>query len=101
MAIDTGFVTVSEAAARLSLSPEQIRRRLRSGKLRGRREGHQWLVEEALLSKLSKRPPNPLLSDEFIASVDKLRAEIAEYNRAQGHPPFDALEMIRRHRDEV
>lgn len=41
------LLTVSEAATRLGRSIEQVRRYLREGKLRGRRIGQQWFIEES------------------------------------------------------
>ena len=41
-----GFITVPEAAQRLSRSTEQVRRYLREGKLAGRRIGNQWFIRE-------------------------------------------------------
>ncbi len=96
-----GYVTVAEAAKRLDISVQQVRRRLRGGKLSGRREGSHWLVKEATLNESRRRPSNPLFSDEFIAEVHQLQDEIAEYNRRQGNPPIDVVELIRQHREEV
>ena len=46
--IDTdGTITVAEAAKRLHLSTEQVRRKLREGKLKGQHVGNQWFVIEA------------------------------------------------------
>jgi len=44
-----GMITVQEAARRLNRSIEQVRRYLRAGKLRGRRIGQQWFIDEASL----------------------------------------------------
>ena len=44
--IDTsGMITVAEAAKRMNLSIEQVRRKLREGKLKGQRIGNQWFVD--------------------------------------------------------
>ncbi|HLB26130.1 MAG TPA: helix-turn-helix domain-containing protein [Dehalococcoidia bacterium] len=43
------MITVQEAARRLNRSIEQVRRYLREGKLRGRRIGQQWFIDEASL----------------------------------------------------
>jgi excisionase family DNA binding protein len=101
MAIDTsGYITVAEAAERLDLSIEQVRRKLRDGKLRGHRVGNQWFVEESPLRK-AEGEPRRLIPPETIERVRRLREEVAEYNRAQGNPPIDVLELIRQHRDET
>ncbi len=43
------FVTVPEAATRLGIAPQTVKRRLKRGKLRGRQEstpqGFVWLVD--------------------------------------------------------
>ena len=97
-----GYVTVAEAAKRLDISEQQVRRKLRGGKLIGRRVGNHWLVRErALEERPFRRPANPLISDEDIEQIRRLRKEIAEYNRAQGNPPIDVVELIRQHRDEA
>lgn len=49
-----GTITVSEAARRLGRSIEQVRRYLREGKLKGRRIGQQWFIEEAALRRIHK-----------------------------------------------
>jgi excisionase family DNA binding protein len=74
MAIDTsGMITVAEAARRLHLSQEQVRRNLRDGKLRGQRVGNQWFVDEHQPSEQAE----PLISKELWAEIDALREEIA------------------------
>lgn len=45
-----GLLTVADAAAALDRSTEQVRRYLREGRLRGRRLGGQWFIEEAALT---------------------------------------------------
>jgi excisionase family DNA binding protein len=72
-----GMVTVAEAARRLGRSQEQIRRRLREGKLKGQRIGGQWFVEEASVDHLS----NKLSSKEieaFMKRVDRRRRAIRQ-----------------------
>lgn len=47
-----GLLTVAEVAERLGRSIEQVRRYLREGKLKGRRIGQQWFVEESALERV-------------------------------------------------
>jgi excisionase family DNA binding protein len=47
---DQGLVTVADAAKRLDRSTEQVRRYLREGRLRGRRMGGQWFIEQSALN---------------------------------------------------
>ena len=101
VALDTrSNVTVAEAAERLGLSNEQVRQRLRAGKLRGQRIGNRWFVEERDLRKAGKNEA-PMFAPEVIAEIHKIQDEIAEYNLAQGNPPIDVLELIRQHREEA
>ena len=100
MAIDTrGYVTVGEAAKRLHLSIEQVRRRLREGKLKGNHLGSQWFVDEKELPA-SDDSDEPLIPPETIARIDQLRRQANEYRSSRGKPPFDAAAMLRRSRDE-
>lgn len=94
--IDTnGMITVAEAARRMNLSIEQVRRKLREGRLKGRRIGGQWFVDEASLG--TRRAKEPLIPREVMAEVDKLRREVAERNPGY---VWDAVEMVQRSREE-
>ena len=55
------MVTVSEAARRLRLNPETIRRWIRSGKLRARKVGTQHMIDERDLAKFSGAASLPVL----------------------------------------
>lgn len=92
----TGMITVAEAAKRLNLSIEQVRRRLREGKLKGQRVGGQWFVLESEATR-KQRKPEPLIPRELIARVDELRRQFAERNPGY---VFDAVEAVRRSREE-
>jgi excisionase family DNA binding protein len=91
----TGMITVAEAAKRLNRSIEQVRRRLREGKLKGQRIGNQWFVEEESLKTLSAT--EPLVPKEVMAEVRRLSRRIARQNPGY---VFDPVEMVRRSRDE-
>jgi excisionase family DNA binding protein len=93
--IDTrGYVSVAEAAERLHLSPEQVRRRLREGKLKGERVGNQWFVDQDALR--DKEPFKPLIPPELMEEIKQLRREINRYNHGK---PFDVVEMLRESRE--
>ena len=99
MAIDThGYVTVSDAARHFHLSIEQVRRKLREGKLKGYRVGNQWFVDKQEL--IAGDDQAPLIPPDTIARIDELRRQANEYRASRGRPPFDAAAMIRRSRDE-
>jgi excisionase family DNA binding protein len=72
--IDTrGYVSVAEAAARLRLSPEQVRRRLRCGKLKGERVGNQWFVDSDSLTDRGQARPERLIPKELSDRIDARR----------------------------
>ncbi len=92
MAIDTsGMITVAEAAKRLKLSQEQVRRNLRDGKLRGQRVGNQWFVDER--DALTRRR-RPLIDPKLVQRIYARRAELAKRG-----PLPDIVEMLRESRD--
>ena len=62
-----GLLTVADAAIELSRSTEQVRRYLREGRLRGRRLGGQWFIEESALTTFREA-----LNDQS-SYLDKLR----------------------------
>jgi len=91
----TGMITVAEAAKRLNLSIEQVRRKLREGKLRGQRIGNQWFVEEA---ESSAKKLQPLIARDVLSDLDGVRQQIARENPGV---VYDAVAMVRKHRDEA
>ena len=62
-----GLLTVADAANELNRSTEQVRRYLREGRLRGRRFGGQWFIEESALGSFREA-----LNDQS-SFLDKLR----------------------------
>ncbi len=116
------YLTVAEAARRLSRSIEQVRRYLREGRLAGRRIGQQWFIEEAALaswrpsrgggvaSRVSEaavvyevrtmkteatREKKRLISDKLFREIDEIREKI----RAESGE-FDVVAMVREDREE-
>jgi excisionase family DNA binding protein len=95
--IDTkGMITVAEAAKRINRSIEQVRRKLREGKLKGQRIGNQWFVDEESLRAL--RADEPLLPPGFFDRVDRIQQRISDRNPDY---VFDAVEMVRQVREEA
>jgi excisionase family DNA binding protein len=84
----TGMITVAEAAKRMNRSIEQVRRKLREGKLKGQRVGNQWFVEE----EHAKPPTEPdrLISRELLERIDRTREAL--YRRTG--VTFDAVAMV-------
>ena len=70
-------VPLSEAAARLGVSVDTIRRRLRSGELAGRQVGRRTLVT---LPAEFREPP-PELAGDLVAELRAQRAELLELSR--------------------
>jgi excisionase family DNA binding protein len=93
----TGMITVAEAAKRLNLSIEQVRRKLREGKLKGQRIGNQWFVDKGTLPYRRVKGKEPLIPPAVMAEVDELRRNIADRNPGY---VWDAVEMVRRSREE-
>jgi excisionase family DNA binding protein len=90
--IDTqGMITVAEAAKRLNRSIEQVRRKLREGKLKGQRIGNQWFVDETFL----KREFEPLIPRELVDRINRTREEIYRRNGIV----FDVVELLREDRE--
>jgi excisionase family DNA binding protein len=89
-----GMITVTEAAKRLNLSIEQVRRKLREGKLKGQRVGNQWFVDEQSLGKLKEK--QPLVSRDLLRRIDAIREAIFRRNGIT----FDAVALINEVREE-
>ncbi len=94
--IDTqGMITVAEAAKRLNRSTEQVRRKLREGKLRGQRIGGQWFVEEQWLARPAASF-KPLVPPELLERIDRNREAIFKRNGIV----FDAVALVNEVREE-
>ena len=88
-----GFITVPEAAQRLSRSTEQVRRYLREGKLDGRRIGNQWFIRE----------PAVLYQTRPAETGTQWQEDVGE---SEGRPgmrsaKMELYERIRSHREEI
>ena len=88
-----GFITVPEAAQRLSRSTEQVRRYLREGKLDGQRIGNQWFIREPAVL-YHTRPAETEIQRQHSAGEDGGRA-------AMRGERMNLYERIRRHREEI
>ncbi len=54
------YVTVGEAAKRLNIHPESVRRLIRTGKLSARKFANTWLIERAMLEQFANHyDPRP------------------------------------------
>ena len=114
-----GMITVREAARRLNRSIEQVRRYLREGRLKGRRIGQQWFIDEASLAGRPFRYPTPKPGTRRIAEpaavlertttmdrkITALMREIdagreAIRRRLGRDLAVDAVEMVRIDREE-
>lgn len=61
---DQELLTVDEAAVRLKVDVETVRRWLRSGQLRGLKLGRMWRIPESALSTLATMPTTPIQEAE-------------------------------------
>ena len=87
--IDTeGMLTVAEAARRLNLSIEQVRRKLREGKLKGQRVGNQWFVDPRSLGEWHGN--EPLIPSELLKEIARARKAIFRRNGVV----FDAVTLV-------
>lgn len=111
-----GYITVPEAAQRMSRSTEQVRRYLREGKLAGRRIGNQWFIREPAVLYQTRpggtetqrqqepdqegRPP-AMRGDrmELYERIRSHREEIRRYWETAG-VRIDAAELVREPREE-
>ena len=73
-------VTLSDAASRLGVSVDTVRRRLRSGELAGRQVGRRTLVTVSESHAPSRRAGDELLT-EVRAERDRLAAQVDALNR--------------------
>ena len=95
--IDTkGMNTVAEAAKRINRSIEQVRRKLREGKLKGQRVNNQWFVDGTEI-RGKEREAQPLIPREVMADVRRVAQRIAERNPGY---VFDPVDMVRRARED-
>jgi excisionase family DNA binding protein len=88
-----GFITVPEAAERLSRSTEQVRRYLREGKLAGRRIGNQWFIRQPAVL-YQTRP-------EQTETQRQADASESEGRPAMSGARMELYERIRSHREEI
>ncbi len=111
-----GYITVPEAAQRLSRSTEQVRRYLREGKLPGRRIGNQWFIREPAVlyqtrpadtETLRQEGPRedggePTMRDERMEIYERIRSHREEIRRRWEADCvlIDAAEFVRELREE-
>ena len=111
-----GYITVPEAAERLSRSTEQVRRYLREGKLAGRRIGNQWFIREPAVLYQTRPAEQETARQEAPGEEEgrlPMRSERMElYDRISGHREeirrmweaagvhIDAADLVRELREE-
>ena len=89
-----GYITVPEAAERLSRSTEQVRRYLREGKLAGQRIGNQWFIRE----------PAVLYQTRPVETETQWHEDAGESEgrpMMSGRARMEIYERIRSHREEI
>ena len=112
-----GYLTVQEAAQKMSRSTEQVRRYLREGKVAGRRIGGQWFIRETAVLYLTKEKGFKMASSglaypdrrydvhpqerlELFERVNRRREDIGRRWEKSGIE-VDVVEIIRELREET
>lgn len=111
-----GYITVPEAAERLSRSTEQVRRYLREGKLAGQRIGNQWFIREPAVlyqtrpvepeterhEDAGEREARPMMSGARMEIYERIRSHREEIRRnwEAADVRIDAAELVREIREE-
>jgi excisionase family DNA binding protein len=75
MAADDSLIDVQEAARRLNRSPEQVRRYLREGRLKGHRVNNRWYVDATDVADEHDVLTGDI-SDELGDKLDRLLADL-------------------------
>lgn len=78
------FLTVEEAARRLSVSPYTLREWLKSGRLRGFQLAKRWRVPERALTELATAPAMPKATNEPEAEQPSEQHRRAAVSKARG-----------------
>lgn len=83
------MLTVPEAAARLGVNAETVRRWIWSGRLRARKVGTQHVIEEADLEAAAPRAGERIAGrwDRWLTAVDDLDLDAAEATAASAALP--------------
>jgi excisionase family DNA binding protein len=112
------MITVHEAARRLNRSTEQVRRYLREGKLRGRRIGGQWFIDEQDIDApqlpvtsgrgqmgeaIAMYGPGTSDREAYKANIEEVIARVAarreQIRKRIGDVKIDVVEMLREDRE--
>lgn len=74
------FLTIEQAAARLQVHPITVRRHLKSGILRGKKQGKLWRVPESALDEAPVSDAQPIESayERAMALVAQLEDEMKD-----------------------
>ena len=83
-----GWITVKEAARKLSVSERNVRFKVSSGKLKAKRDGRRWLVHSSLSADVSdtgRIPEAPAADTEVIqmlkSEIEKRDKQLEEKDR--------------------
>lgn len=88
------FYTVDEAAQRLRMHPDTLRRQLRQGRIRSVRTGKLWRIPESALEAPSIEAAGPSIESEL--SPDELAALFAPPTPEEIARRLAALDSIKR-----
>lgn len=72
------YLTIEQAAARLHVHPVTVRRHLKSGLLRGKKQGKLWRVPESALSEGESAPPSVSPLIRALALIQERDAKVGD-----------------------
>ena len=100
------FLTIEQAALRLQLHRDTVRKQLKRGELRGVKRGRVWRVPESALEEATPTPATPPASvtppatagqlDDFLKNVEVLTQQL----RSAGFAGTNGAEDVRAGREE-
>ena len=86
-----GVLTIREAAERLDVHRETIRRAIKAGELPAQRTGRDWRIEVAALDRFDERRQNERNISVTLAFSELVWRQIVEAASAEGVPPGDFI----------
>lgn len=100
------LLTIEQAALRLQLHRDTVRKQLKRGELRGVKRGRVWRVPESALEEAAPTPATPPVPttpearvgqlDDFLKSVEVLTQRM----EAAGFKGVNGAELVREGREE-
>ena len=67
---------VNDLAKLINLHPESIRRSIRNGEIKAKREGRSWIVEDEEVERLKAKYTNNEVVERLLKENESLKAEL-------------------------